>query len=249
MRPVFDGTTPVVDLGASPWPFGIASRQFFVWPALAYRVVLPFRGCRPFNVFQRAVLDMARAGVRDGRDIAGRLAIDHDLIRFVLEQLRSMSMLDDVSAPTSDAIRLLDSEDESSGLEDGGYVFVDGIDGVLWPRVRRGSLDRNNEVEFDSANVRFARWEGGKEARHSARVVWPRVDMDFRVPSALDVRFAAQQHVRQIRAIRRESSRSLGADDELDGLESQGLRVVDIDPEPVFVLSFVFVPEGNRQRS
>ena len=35
----------------------------------------------------------------------------------------------------------------------------------------------------------------------------------------------------------------------LDGLKSEGLRVVGLDPEPIFVASYVFLPEDARQRS
>jgi hypothetical protein len=44
----------------------------WLWPALAYKVLLPSRGNPPFNVFQRAVLDMCRAGVRDVEEISRR---------------------------------------------------------------------------------------------------------------------------------------------------------------------------------
>jgi len=52
-----------------------------------------------------------------------------------------------------------------------------------------------------------------------------------------------------VRAFRREVSRSSIPEDILDGLRSGGLRVVDVEPEPVFVASFVFLPSDARQRS
>ena len=61
-----------------------------VWPAPAYKGLLPSRGKPPFNVFQRAALDMCRAGVRDAEEISRRLALPLDLIGFVLEQLLSI---------------------------------------------------------------------------------------------------------------------------------------------------------------
>lgn len=59
---VFDRTTPVVDFRATSAPFRWDTRRWFLWPVFAYKVLLPARGNPPFNVFQRAVLDMCRAG-------------------------------------------------------------------------------------------------------------------------------------------------------------------------------------------
>jgi hypothetical protein len=52
-----------------------------------------------------------------------------------------------------------------------------------------------------------------------------------------------------VRAFRREVSRRGDEEDVLDGLKSGGLRVVAVEPEPVFVASFVFLPKDARQRS
>jgi hypothetical protein len=100
MPPVFDRTTPIVDFGATSSPFKREARRWLVWPVLAYRVLLPSQGNPPFNVFQRAALDMCRAGVRDAEEISRRLALPLDLIGFVIEQLISIGMLDEARVPT-----------------------------------------------------------------------------------------------------------------------------------------------------
>lgn len=74
MPPVFDRTTPVVDFGATSSPLRSETRRWLLWPAFAYKVLLP-RAATLFNVFQRAALDMCRAGVRDAEEIARRLAL------------------------------------------------------------------------------------------------------------------------------------------------------------------------------
>lgn len=249
MPPAFDRTTPVVDFGVTSSPFKREARRWLVWPALAYKVLLPSRGNPPFNVFQRAALDMCRAGVRDVEEISRRLALPLDLVGFVVEQLLGMDMLDDARVPTPRALRLMNDDDEPGEVEDAGYVFVDGIEGKrIWPRVHRGSLPIV-DAEFEQSKARFHRGTAGNPEQVFANVVWPGTGLRSLAPSAYEAQKAARHHARRVRAYRREISRSGDAEDVLDGLQSGGLRVVDVEPEPIFVASCVFLPKDARQRS
>lgn len=245
---VFDRTTPVVDFGATSAPFRWDTRRWFLWPVFAYKVLLPARGNPPFNVFQRAVLDMCRAGVRDVEEISRRLALPVDLVGFVVEQLRGMDALDDTRSPTPRALRLMSEDDEPEEFEDAGYIFLDGHSLRVWPRVQRGSLPIV-EADFEQARVRFQRGTQGKPETVLANVIWPGPGARPHTPSAYEAQKAARLHRRRVRAFRRESSRVAEVDDILDGLKSEGLRVVGLDPEPIFVASYVFLPEDARQRS
>ena len=249
MPPVFDRTTPIVDFGATSSPFKREARRWLVWPALAYKVLLPSRGNPPFNVFQRAALDMCRAGVRDAEEISRRLALPLDLIGFVIEQLLSIGMLDEARVPTHRALRLMNEDDEPSEVEDAGYVFVDGVDGKrVWPRVHRGSLPIV-DAEFEQSKAKFQRGTPGNPEPVFANVVWPGTGSRSFAPSAYEAQKAARHHARRVRAYRREVSRRGDEEDVLDGLKSGGLRVVDVEPEPIFVASYVFLPKDARQRS
>ena len=249
MPPVFDRTTPVVDFGATSSPFRREARRWLVWPALAYKVLLPSRGNPPFNVFQRAALDMCRAGVRDAEEISRRLALPLDLVAFVTEQLLSIGMLDEARVPTQRALRLMNEDDEPSDMEDAGYVFVDGVDGRrVWPRVHRGSLPIV-DADFEQFKARFQRGTPGNPEQVFANVVWPGTGTRSIAPSAYEAQKAARHHARRVRVFRREVSPREDAGDVLDGLKPGGLRVVDVEPEPIFVASYVFLPRDARQRS
>lgn len=249
MPPMFDRTTPIVDFGVTSSPFRREARRWLVWPVLAYKVLLPSRGNPRFNVFQRAALDMCRAGVRDAEEISRRLALPLDLIGFVIEQLLSIGMLDEARVPTHRALRLMNEDDEPSVVEDAGYVFVDAVDGKrVWPRVHRGSLPIV-DAEFEQSMVRLQRGTPGNPEQVFANVVWPAVASRAFAPSAYEAQKAARHHARRVRAFRREVIRRGDEEDSLDGLKSGGLRVVDVEPEPVFVASFVFLPKDARQRS
>lgn len=249
MPPVFDRTTPIVDFGATSSPFKREAHRWLVWPALAYKVLLPSRGNPPFNVFQRAALDMCRAGVRDAEEISRCLALPLDLVGFVLEQLLSIGMLDQGRVPTHRALRLMNEDDEPGEVEDAGYVFVDVVDGRrVWPRVHRGSLPIV-DAEFEQSRAKFQRGTPGHPEQVFANVVWPGTGTRSFAPSAYEAQKAARHHARRVRAFRREVSRRGDAEDVLDGLKAVGLRVVDVEPEPIFVASYVFLPKDARQRS
>lgn len=246
---VFDRTTPVVDFGATSSPLKWEAKRWFLWPVFAYKVLLPSRGSPPFNVFQRAALDMCRAGVRDAEEIAHRLALPLDLVGFVVDQLLGMGMLDGARAPTTRALRLMSEDDEPSEVEDAGYVFVDGIDGGrVWPRVHRGSLPIV-DAEFDQAKVKFQRGTPGNPETVFASTIWPALSTRANRPSAYEAQKAARHHARRVRAFRREVARVGDAKNVLDGLKFRGLRVIGVDPEPIFVASYVFLPKDARQRS
>ena len=244
----FDRATPVVDFGATASPLKWGARRWVLWPAFAYRVMLPGSTTPPFNIIQRGVLEMCRAGVRNLDGISNRLALPVDLVRFVVEQLRGMDSLDGMDMPTPRAIRLLDDGGEPSEVEESGYVFVDGHSLRLWPRVHRGSLPVI-ETEFEQGKARFQRGTQGKPETIFATTAWATPGIQPRKPSAYEAQKAARHHARRVRAFRREASRSRHDDDVLDGLKPSGLRVIGTDPEPIFVAACVFLPKDTRQKS
>lgn len=249
MPPAFDRTTAVVDFGASSRPLRWGARRWILWPAYAYKVLLPMRGQPPFNVFQRAMLDLCRAGVRHDDDIARRLALPQDLVNFVLAQLHATDALDDARAPTTRALRLLAEEDEPTTIEDAGYVFIDAHSLRVWPRVHPGALPIVDADHEAGGLARFVRGTPGNPEEVRARVLWPSVAQPPQPPTAYQVLKAARQHTRRVRAYQRESERAADRDDVFDGLSAKRVRVVGTAPEPIFVAACVFLPRDAQQRA
>lgn len=256
MPPVFDHATPVVDFGATSDPIQLEHRdkEWFVWPALAYKVLLPARRHPPFNVFQQVVLEMCRAGVRDAEEMARRLTLAPELVGFVMEQLQGMDALDDRQAPTPRALRLMDAQDEPADVEEAGYVFVDGHTLRVWPRVHRGGLPIV-DANFEHGKMKFERGTSGKPQPIRAEVIWPQASARPRTastpgtPSAHEAQKAARRHDQRVRAFRRESLLAGKGDKVLPGLKSTGLRVLPLDPEPIFVAAHLFMPKDMQRRS
>ena len=250
MQPAFDRSTPVVDFGATSRPLRWGPRRWLLWPALAYKVLLPARRSAAFNLFQRAMLDMCRAGVRDAAAIASRLALPADLVAFVLEQLRGMDLLDDAGSPTARALRLLADEDDPPEAEDAGYVLVDGHSLRLWPRLHRGSLPVVDAEVESGKPARFQRGTQGNPETVFASVLWPATSIRAAAPpSAFEILKAARHHKRRVRAFARESSKADDADGGVEVINLKRVRLVGTAPEPVFVATCVFLPNDARHQS
>ncbi|WP_260195450.1 hypothetical protein [Actinophytocola gossypii] len=109
------------------------ARRWILWPTLQYRVVAPLVHEQRLNMFQRAVLGLARAGVRDRTDIGRLLGLEPGLVGLVHADLRQLSYMDARGAVTLSG---------RAALKDGfldptrtivTFVYQDPFTGTLWP--------------------------------------------------------------------------------------------------------------------
>lgn len=131
MAPAFGPDVPVLAPGRVVSAGGRAS--WLLWPALQYRVVTPEVHEPMVNVFQRALLGLARAGLRDLADIATLLGLEIEFAELVRDDLRTLRYLDQFGAITQAG---------SAALADGfldphrvvvTHVYQDLFTGALWP--------------------------------------------------------------------------------------------------------------------
>jgi hypothetical protein len=136
--PVFEKDTPVLRLNFGKDP----SVRWVLWPVFAWRVVAPVPKERKLNVFQRAVLGLARAGVVCTGDVADRLLIAPDLVALVVQELvEQLGLLDYWGKPTKRGLEWLeDFEQEPADEARVGHVLSDAFTGTLWARFLTGDL-------------------------------------------------------------------------------------------------------------
>lgn len=111
-------------------------RENLLWPVYAWRVLYPDDRQQPgCNLFQETLLGLMRSGVTDAAKLAELMAIDRELVLFIIaSQLQPNGWLDRRHKLTSDGERLLDeAEDRRLNLRV-GYAFQDAIGGKLLPR-------------------------------------------------------------------------------------------------------------------
>ncbi|WP_159690438.1 hypothetical protein [Cognatazoarcus halotolerans] len=132
-------------------------RENLFWPVYAWRVLYPDDRQQPgCNLFQETLLGLMRAGVTDAAKLAELMAIDLELVRFIIaSQLQPNGWLDHRNKVMPDGERLLDqAEDRRLNLRV-GYAFQDAIGGKLLPRfstelheIQPGGTDQNNRPVF-----------------------------------------------------------------------------------------------------
>ena len=247
----FDKTCAIVDLNPTAKPLKAKGHQWLLWPAWAYRVIMPQPAPERFNLFQWSVLSLCRAGIVGAGEIGQRLNLSKEFAVHILGQLEGMGLLDRRRQLTERANRLLDEEPDDQVEPVVGYVFADPFAKVLWPRFQRGVLPyAEGEIRGRSAEVEQG--TVGKPRRITPRVVWPPPrDNSPSSPKPRDLLRACSMGIRAEVAYKRSMREDAS---ELDGLNVNTLKrhlnqvaLVDDTPEPMFLITFVFVPQDVRR--
>ena len=115
--------------------------RWVLWPVFAWKVVAPRPREREINLFQRAILGLARAGVVQLDEVADRLQITRDLVGVVANELRNLGMTNHEWRPTDRGLRALDNADDDPPQDlHLGNVLSDPFTGKLWPRFVTGDM-------------------------------------------------------------------------------------------------------------
>ena len=250
MAASFGPETPVLSYGprahANPGPRN--DRVWVLWPAWAFRVIAPEFRRRPFNALQKAVLGVLRASRLTAAELGQRLGIHPELAAFVVTELQSQGRVDDEWAVTGRGIELLGGEREDSTNLAPGWAFRDPWNDHLWPFVapsleyaRTGRDERNNVV-----------LELGTTGTPWQQRVWMQFPPDGQQPAAPP---DAHQILRAARGHRRFERRRQEFDVPIDeddietgsvaGLDLNRVASIEPVPEPVFLVSFLYVPRDG----
>jgi hypothetical protein len=110
----------------------------FLWvmvPAWAHRVTAPLIGNRGLDLFQRVILGLSQAGVRQPDRVSELTGLHPRLCAYIIEQARVQGLIDKNGEPTTVGLRALRTgvvnEDTLWSVR---YVFTDPGSGLLWPR-------------------------------------------------------------------------------------------------------------------
>lgn len=111
-------------------------RQNLLWPVYAWKVLYPDdRQPAGINLFQETLLGLMRTGIRDTAQLAEAMALDPELVRFIIAvQLQPNGWLDDKFRLTPDGERILDEAEDRRLSLTVGYAFQDAVSGNWLPR-------------------------------------------------------------------------------------------------------------------
>lgn len=223
--PVFDKDTPILRLNHGKDP----NARWVLWALFAWRVVAPVPKERKLNLFQRAVLGLARAGVVRIDEVGDRLLIAPDLAGLVALELQQMALLDFAGRPTQRGLTMLeDIEEEPSDEAQVGHVLSDAFTGKLWPRFLTGDLPIASFEANDNGWPVLLSGSAGAPWKDSTFSILPtgRDSVVMVRPSARDVLRVARLHRRQ----RQRDFEEI--DDASDVPRLQRVSFIDDRPQP-----------------
>lgn len=247
MAASFGPESPVLSYGprAHTDPGPRNARAWVLWPAWAFRVVAPELRHRSLNALQRAVLGVLRSSRHTAAELGHRLGIHPELAAFVVAELQNQGRVDDAWAVTRRGAELIDEEREESVDLVPGWVFVDPWDSRMWPFVAR-SLEHARTGEDDRGRRVL---ELGSTGRPWQQQVWTQFPAGEpsppSPPDAHQILRAAREHRRRERLRRRST---VAEEDVLESVAGGGMtriRSIEPVPEPVFLVSFLYVPRDG----
>lgn len=247
MALLFRREAPVFHFGPRlPKDMRWSQRRFVLWPTLMYRVVAPEVRDRQLNVLQKAVLGMCRAGVSNVQRIGGRLHIHSDLAAVIYLELQHLRLVGANGLPTEKGRELFEEETLEASRMVTGHVFQDPWTGDLWPRF----IEKLDYVELqqnpNSGFPDLILGSKGKPRRERAFMVLPG---DLALPPAPSASEIVRVTRRHRSALRRSESYEITDEDDTfahaGSVALERVSLVDAHPKPVFVTSFMYLPEAG----
>lgn len=135
----------------------LGKRENLLWPVYAWKVLYPDDRQQPgCNLFQETILGLLRAGITDTLRVAQLMAIDSELVRFIIaSQLQPNGWLDQRLKVTPVGEKLLDEAEDHRLSLTVGYAFQDAVSGkwlprfsIALPEIAPVERDQNNRPIF-----------------------------------------------------------------------------------------------------
>lgn len=245
----FGTESPVLDYGprAHADPGRRNDRVWLLWPAWAFRVIAPEFRHRGVNALQRATLGVLRASRFTAAELGERLGVHPELAAFVVAELQNQGRIDDGWAVTESGTELLDAERDDSASLAPGWVFKDPWEDRIWPFVAPSQECARTERD-ERGRVVLELGTTGKPWRQQ---VWMQLPPTGRnhppAPDPRQILRAARQHRRLER--RQDIGASTNEEDmevvRVGGLDFNRVTSIEAEPEPVFLVSFLYVPRDG----
>ena len=256
----FGPDTPVLSYGprAHADPGGSNDREWLLWPARAFRVVAPELRPRGVNLLQKAVLGVLRASRLTAAELGRRLGVHPELAAFVVTELQTQGRVDDAWTVTRRGVEVLEEEHEQSTQLAPGWVFRDPWSGSLWPFVAASLEYTPTELDERGYPVLML-GETGRPWLQSAWMQLPpgRGSEELsdggsggaEPPDAREILRAVHRHKRRAQRSRRLDEWENKDDDTegtgVSGLDFNRISVIEPEPEPVFLVSYLYVPRDG----
>jgi hypothetical protein len=210
----------------------------FLWPVRVWKVLYPTKRALKLNLFQQAILGLARARCQDSSEMAELLGLDRELVAFIIAtQLIPNGWMTTLGAVTPKGELVLEEAQDASEEVRMGYAYQDAISGNWLPRF----TEELPEIEAKRIDERgypiFRRdLDSGKE------------DRPFRLnhlrESALDIGALFDAFERY----RTDHDHAKQRDDELPArVRIESLSFVEDSAQPMWLWTWIFPDEAGPQ--
>lgn len=107
----------------------------FLWPVRVWKVLYPAKRVLKLNLFQQAILGLARARCQDVAEMSELLGLDPELVAFIIAtQLIPNGWMTSLGAVTPQGERVLEETQDATDEVRMGYAYQDAISGKWLPR-------------------------------------------------------------------------------------------------------------------
>ena len=245
MAASFDPETPVLNYGQGPHadPGRRNDRVWLGWPAWAFRVVAPeFRSNR-LNALQKAVLGVLRASKLTAMELGHRLGVHRELAAFVAADLQGRQYIDSDWTVTKDGLELLEEEQAEATRLVPGWVFRDAFGARLLPFVAP-ALEHARVLPRGSSSLDLGT-TGSPWQQRFWRLLPPEESQPDD-PTSDEILRAARQSLRLHQRWQRIGTHEDEDSHAASGVELGRLTSIEPQPQPVFLLTYLYTPRGEH---
>ncbi|EIN02319.1 hypothetical protein WQE_04567 [Paraburkholderia hospita] len=211
-----------------------------LWPVMVWKVLYPGSRVARVNLFQQAILGLARARCMDGAEMASLLRLDRELVAFIIaSQLVPNGWMTGTGAITPRGERALEEAEDASEEMRMGYAYQDALSGEWLPRFTEVLPEIEPSSMDDGGFPVFRRnLDSGRE------------DRPFRLGHGrhgspnMDALFDA---LRRYRADHDRARQRDGAQEILTRVPIERPRFAEAHPQPMWLWTWIFRDEAGMQ--
>lgn len=226
------------EYGGRPSGFG----DSMLWPVHVWRVLYPEPSRKSLNIFQQAILGLARARTTDRDEVGALLGLAPELVAFIVAtQLIPQGVMDGRGCITTKGLNVLNTLEFEKAKQLVGYAFQDAITGELLPRFS-SSLPEIEPCGEKGGFPVFLLDRGKGET-----------DCPYSVPAVATARarLSEKQFFDAYERYRRDYDNSRAMSDEdlvtAERVKIQGIELIDENPVPMYLWTWLYKEKGGEK--
>jgi hypothetical protein len=205
MAKLFDMRTPVIYQDAKPAVFSVERnlQKWILLPLIAYKVLVPYPKPRSLNFFQETVLKLFQSGGRKtAEEIAGKLLLNEQLVKYIIEELKAKDLLDVQGMVTPQGLEAIRDQYSAHEMKI-GYVFYDVLSGSYWDTFIFDEEINYIEASPGDRQRNIAYGDVGDPKRERALVIHSSVEQEPEPPDSIRILEICLRHERRMRNMMR----------------------------------------------